>query len=387
MGTQVPVEQLGAWKNPRIAGRIVEVDGLRGLAILLVLFFHYVTSIEAPRHRLWEFVTTSTHLFWSGVDLFFVLSGFLISGILLDSIGSPRYFKTFYLRRVHRIFPLYFGWLALFYLGICLNLNKTFGINVFHGSVPLWLYPLFMQNNAPLWFGAQASLWMAMSWSLAVEEQFYMILPTVVRFVSSATLVFLSGVTILLSPIYRFVLVTGHTNLTAGWPFGTLSRLDSLAMGVGAAVLVRDQACWVWLSRHAKFLRACGLGLFLGFLVLTYATPVERLMAAYGFSLMAAFYAVSLLIVICQPGLWLSTSLKNPILLYFGKVSYAVYIFHQGLHGLLDRILPAFGPRLNAVRVVTVLILAVLATVALSELSWRLMESKLIRRAHGRFKY
>jgi peptidoglycan/LPS O-acetylase OafA/YrhL len=94
-------------------------------------------------------------------------------------------------------------------------------------------------------------------------------------------------------------------------------------------------------------------------------------MAAYGFSLVAAFYAVSLLIVICQPGLWLSTSLKTPILLYFGKVSYAIYIFHQGLRGLLDRILPPFGPRLNAVRVLTVLILAVLATVALAELSWQ----------------
>src|SRR2546421_9429207 len=106
------------WKNPRIRGRIAEIDGLRGLAILLVVFFHYVTGLSSPQHPLWHWVSTSTGLFWSGVDLFFVLSGFLITGILVDSAQSPKYFKTFYLRRFHRIFPLYFCWLALFYFGI-----------------------------------------------------------------------------------------------------------------------------------------------------------------------------------------------------------------------------------------------------------------------------
>src|SRR5437588_5794432 len=66
------------WKNPRILGRIAEIDGLRGIAILIVVFFHYVTGLNSPQHPLWRFVTTSTSLFWSGVDLFFVLSGFLI---------------------------------------------------------------------------------------------------------------------------------------------------------------------------------------------------------------------------------------------------------------------------------------------------------------------
>src|SRR5262249_50938340 len=131
MTTQTSPEAAGAWKNTRIAGRIAELDGLRGLAILLVLFYHYVASIGAPRYPLWAFVTTSIQLFWSGVDLFFVLSGFLISGTLMDSVESPRYFKTFYLRRSYRIFPLYFSWLALFYVGIYANLDKALGSHIF----------------------------------------------------------------------------------------------------------------------------------------------------------------------------------------------------------------------------------------------------------------
>src|ERR1035438_571362 len=98
MDTAPAVESVAAWKNVRIAGRIPELDGLRGLAILMVLFFHYVSVYGAPGHPLWEAVTVSTRLFWSGVDLFFVLSGFLIAGILIDSARSRAYFKTFYLQ-------------------------------------------------------------------------------------------------------------------------------------------------------------------------------------------------------------------------------------------------------------------------------------------------
>jgi peptidoglycan/LPS O-acetylase OafA/YrhL len=385
--TQASFDPRGAWTNPRIAGRIAEVDGLRGVAILLVVFFHYVTMTASSRHPWWQYVTTSTHLFWSGVDLFFVLSGFLIAGILMDSAGSPRYFKTFYLRRFHRIFPLYFGWLALFYLGIYVNLDKTLGGPIFQGTVPLWFYPLFVQNNAPLWLNAEASLWMAMSWSLAVEEQFYVVLPSIVRFVGRTALAFLCGATIFLSPAYRFVLVAGHPNLNAGWPFATLSRLDSLAMGVAAAVLVRNQECWEWLNGHSTILHACGVALFLGFLALTYSAPGQLSMAVYGFTVVAAFYVVLLLTAVSQPAAWLSGSLRAPILVYFGKVSYAIYIFHQGVHALLDRILPVWGSQVNAARVVIVPFLALLVTILLSDLSWRLMESRLIKRAHIRYKY
>ena len=107
------------WKNPRLAGRLTELDGLRGLAIFLVVFFHYLIGSFRMPVKPWQ--TQALALFgltWTGVDLFFVLSGFLIGGILYDAKDSASYFKTFYLRRIHRIFPIYFILFALFVVGI-----------------------------------------------------------------------------------------------------------------------------------------------------------------------------------------------------------------------------------------------------------------------------
>ena len=97
------------WRNPRLAGRIIELDGIRGLAILLVLIWHYLANTAATTIGSWQSYALATlGLTWSGVDLFFVLSGFLIGGILYDAKDSTSYYRTFYGRRIYRIFPLYF---------------------------------------------------------------------------------------------------------------------------------------------------------------------------------------------------------------------------------------------------------------------------------------
>ena len=387
MDTAPAVESVAAWKNVRIAGRIPELDGLRGLAILMVLFFHYVSVYGAPGHPLWEAVTVSTRLFWSGVDLFFVLSGFLIAGILIDSARSRAYFKTFYLRRVHRIFPLYFGWLALFYLGVYLNLDGKLGVLLFRSSVPLWLYPLFLQNNAPLWYNASIPMWMAVTWSLAVEEQFYAILPGIVRFTSKTALAWLCAAAVVLSPVYRSLLVAGTSHITDGSVSSSLARLDGLAMGVAIALLVRNRDCWVWLQGHLRMLRLGGVSLFLGFLALTYLAPPQLSMALYGFTVVAAFYAVILLLAICQPASHLAGLLRAPVLRYFGRVSYAIYILHDGVRGLVGGLLPRGAPRFHDLRAAIVVVLSLGATMLLAEMSWRFVESRLIRRAHVRYKY
>ncbi|MFN7140591.1 MAG: acyltransferase family protein, partial [Limisphaerales bacterium] len=96
-----------AAENP---SRIPELDGIRGIAILLVVLAHYFVLPVGPGFAAANFLGTFFGLAWSGVDLFFVLSGFLIGGILLDAKASNNFFKVFYTRRVCRIFPLYFLW-------------------------------------------------------------------------------------------------------------------------------------------------------------------------------------------------------------------------------------------------------------------------------------
>ena len=200
---------------------------------------------------------------------------------------------------------------------------------------------------------------------------------------SKTALACLCGAAILLSPVYRFALVAGNSHLAEGWPFSTLSRLDGLAMGVAVALLVRNEDCWIWLVRHSTMLRLGGMLLLLGFVGMTYFTqlPMDR------FTVVAAFYTVTLLLAICQPASRLSVLLRAPVFQYFGRISYAIYIFHQGVHGLIVRFVPTWASRFNALQVVVVTVLSFVVTILLAELSWRLVESRLIRRAHVRYKY
>jgi peptidoglycan/LPS O-acetylase OafA/YrhL len=104
-------------------GRVPELDGLRGVAISLVIVFHYVASAEHRGLNPWLHRALTGFAFgWSGVDLFFILSGFLIGGILLDARSSPTYFRAFYMRRVFRILPLYYAWTLLFAVFVALAL-------------------------------------------------------------------------------------------------------------------------------------------------------------------------------------------------------------------------------------------------------------------------
>jgi peptidoglycan/LPS O-acetylase OafA/YrhL len=120
---------------------------------------------------------------------------------------------------------------------------------------------------------------------------------------------------------------------------------------------------------------------------LTYTSPTQGFMALFGFTAVSALYAVLLLLAISQPEGWFAEWLKAPFFRHFGRISYAIYILHQGCRGIVDALVPGWTPRVNSLRVVTVILLSLLVTMALSELSWRFMESKLIKRAHAQYRY
>ncbi|RMH26225.1 MAG: acyltransferase, partial [Planctomycetota bacterium] len=161
-------------------GYIPEFDGLRGVAILLVMAFHiwrYTGDAVAGRA-----VSLVAGMGWAGVDVFFVLSGFLITGILLDTKGRPRYWRNFFIRRSLRIFPLYYAVMTALVAGAVVidRLDLAIDDPALATIDKAWINYLYLTNFVKAFWGANV-VPLDIAWSLAVEEQFYIFFPFVVR--------------------------------------------------------------------------------------------------------------------------------------------------------------------------------------------------------------
>ena len=375
------------WQNPKLSMRMVELDGIRGLAILLVVIWHLFgnNQIEGLRPGSWQ-----AHLFlslsftWSGVDLFFVLSGFLIGGILYDARNSESYYKTFYCRRMARIFPVYFVWFALFMVGVYFAGSTSSALlrAIFNDDIPLWTYPLFVQNIAITLHRNWGAMWIAGTWSLAVEEQFYLLLPVLVRRSSKRVVTLIAVGSIVGAPLFR--LTHGSAAASLG-PYTLLpSRADALGFGVLVAMACRNEAVWTWLNAHRRWLFAamlvigCRLALMLGHRVYVYGT---------GLSWLDAFYGMLLLLTLIHTGTIQTAFFRSRVLVKLGALSYTVYLLHNGINMLLHFAIFGAGPAVHdwASFVVTLLSLAIVMPVAAS--SWRYFERPIIRWAHTSFGY
>lgn len=218
--------------------RIPELDGIRGLAILLVVTYHYIAvPISASATGGFLLMRQTLSNGWSGVDLFFVLSGFLICGILIDHRSAENYFKVFYVRRVSRIFPLYYFFLALFLL--LQRLSPSLGIfsqGLFSNALPLVPYLVYLQNFAMAARGTFGNEFLAVTWSLAIEEHFYLLLPAIVRRSLPQRLPLIIGFFIALTLILRYMLGGEKFYGFVATPW----RLDALFLGALLAVLFRS---------------------------------------------------------------------------------------------------------------------------------------------------
>src|SRR5215469_16350920 len=174
--------------------RMPQLDALRGLAVIAVLIHN------TGRDLYTGFLTRNG---WMGVDLFFVLSGFLITGILLDTKNSDGYFRNFYARRCLRIWPLYYC--TLFFMFVVVPLVRPSEAHqIFEPrSMPWWSYFVYLQNFLVPSITRATGL-LGVTWSLAVEEQFYLVWPLVVRFLTETQLRRLSITLICCSPVLRF---------------------------------------------------------------------------------------------------------------------------------------------------------------------------------------
>lgn len=367
---------------PRIHSsiRIPALDGLRGVAILLVLVCHSVFEAFRPSTKLLTGLVIAGRLTWSGVDLFFVLSGFLIGGILLDAKSSPNYFKTFYIRRAYRILPMYAVLLTLF----SLRYISPRGLAAFaSSSIPWAAYATFTQNFWMATIGGLGAPSMAATWSLAVEEQFYLTIPFFIRKINRLRLTYVLLSVVIAAPVLRTVLNFGFDHAQTACFVLTLCRADALSLGVLCAILVRSDRSWKFVLSHRSVLRSATMILALGLIPLTILdqrlnTPIVTV----GFSWLAFFYTAILLVTITQASSTFLRVLDSSILRQLGVLAYATYLLHNPCMEACGRLFARLGYPNDGVQHLAGL-LGVAIALAIAKLSWKYFETPLLRRGHN----
>jgi peptidoglycan/LPS O-acetylase OafA/YrhL len=283
---------------------IPELQGLRGLAVLAVFFYHCHPRLEGT------WVHYASLWGWAGVNLFFVLSGFLITSILLEAREKPRYFRNFYGRRALRIWPVYVLVLAVVYL----NSDWFIGPPVLDAikAAPWLAYIFFVQNLFHLTLPPA----IGQTWSLAIEEQYYFLWAPLARFLRRPwMLIAVLAAALAVSPLMR---LTHHAWIT---PTHTLTHLDGIAWGsllaLGLHTLPIGRRTWLWMG-----LGAIPLG------VVVAATIAGG--TAFLDSALSVAFAGAVLAAIASTGTRnpLNATLRRGPLAFYGRISYGLYMTH-----------------------------------------------------------
>ena len=310
-----------------------ELDSIRGIAVLAVLFYHGLFWSVGVEHAtgFTRFLLLATKPGWLGVELFFVLSGFLITGILLDSKSHPAYYRRFYIRRALRILPAYLAVvLGLFCTGII--------------DLPFFLLStLFLANVTPL-FGI--AMQYGPLWSLAVEEHYYLIWPAIVKRVSPRTLALIALAITILGPVLR--LVSFHLDLVDGLYTYSWFTLDGLAMGTLLALFLRHpgvgRRAVTILAMTLTAVALCLLTIGLPFGILHRTTPLGAAMQYTPWCLLfTGLLAACLLIGSSR----FAPFVQSRVLRFFGHISFGLYLMHVAIFWLYDFLAARFWAGLS----------------------------------------
>ncbi|MEO7765889.1 MAG: acyltransferase [Ferruginibacter sp.] len=300
------------------------LDGVRAIAALMVMFFHFFKDVEAKNGVL-VIIKKYSVFGQTGVSLFFVLSGFLISRILLNTKQSPTYFINFYIRRALRIFPLYYLYLIIFYF-ILPFLEKN-PIVPFDQQLAFWIY---LQNiaatfnwdvNGPQHF-----------WSLAVEEHFYLFWPFLIYFLDKNKIKIAIFVLIVLAFITRILLIKNNLGVF----YFTLSRMDELAIGAFLAILEIEGK--LISANSKKFLLLFCLVLLPTVVLWIFTSNLGMVSVQISKFILFAFCYFGLIgfIITAKESFWIKKILNHKALTYTGKISYGLYVYHPMCFLLLN---------------------------------------------------
>ncbi|HWE49879.1 MAG TPA: acyltransferase [Bryobacteraceae bacterium] len=332
--TRSPAQQVSALPATTSPPRIPELDGFRGIAVLMVLFYHLFAYAMVSGHwtGLARRAVAATEDGWRGVDLFFVLSGFLITGILLDGRRDPHYFRNFYARRALRILPLYYVVLIVLLLGYS------------HSGGYVLLSFCFLSNLAPMF---HLPLLNGAMWSLSVEEHYYLVWPLIVRRLSLRAVAVTALAICGIEPIVRALSLphVGSGNIYIYSWF----RLDGLASGALIACFVRS----AWSSaRNVRVLCAITAATAVAmrmagapYGILTHDT---RFGAAFQFVPVNLIFSAAILYAVANSGSIQTAILRNRFLRIAADLSYCLYLIHFLVISAYDATLNKLGlPRFS----------------------------------------
>ena len=330
------------------------LDGLRGLAILLVVVYH-------------NFGFINVFFFgWLGVDLFFVLSGFLITDILLKTVGKKGYLKNFYIRRVLRIFPLYYLCLILFLIVLP---QTTIQLDVqYYVDHQVWLWT-YLQNWIYTFQSPGQTNALNHLWSLAVEEQFYLLWPLAVLIIRKPgyLLLFISLVLVAVLGLRLLVWMNQISDL-AYFNLYTFTRIDGLCIGCMIALLQRVKSNF--LEKNKAIIVLCFAGLNFGFFFVNRRYQFSFPYLAFaGYTTFAMMFGLLVNEAVTRQSKLINLLFNNPLLKFFGKISYGFYVFHWPVYLLLFPYLLPWISKLTNGTLVQFLV-SVVATIAAIVISW-----------------
>jgi peptidoglycan/LPS O-acetylase OafA/YrhL len=212
--------------------RIKSLDGVRGLAVSMVIISHLMFLSNYNENFLWKFLKNG----WMGVDLFFVLSGYLITSILIASKSKKNYFRNFIIRRTLRIFPLYYAVLIIVLICLFFYQNGNFQNLVWYFTYTSNIGMAINDN----WLHVGGNLELSHFWSLAVEEQFYLFWPLIIYFIPNKYIPFLAFLMVICGPEIRILIGEWMNSETMAAYVMTPARMDSLAGGALLASLYQN---------------------------------------------------------------------------------------------------------------------------------------------------